>query len=308
MRQPQFFALLLLSSLAVASASAQAWTQPAGNAYLKVAHGRTAVHEQFDLDGNVIPFIEGVAGDTFLDRSVYLYGEFGVIPGFTFVAMVPIKNLTVIVDEGIEQATVGIADIEVRGRLDLRPLLGATGGALASAFSVGARLPTGYTRNLSPSVGSGQLDLHMSLSLGRSFHPVPVYAQASAGFENRSRVFGLSRTIDCTGSNDIPCIPADEPDFDNEWLYSAEVGVSAGSRILIQFLLNGIRSVNAPEELFDVTNPIPTRRRFTKLGSGVTVAVGKGVGASLQIFRTASGRNTIRATEYFFGLEYKITR
>lgn len=297
---------LIVWTLVGSNAGAQAWTQPAGNAYLKVAHGRTSVQNQFDLDGKVIPFIDGISGDAFRDRSVYLYGEFGVVPGFTLVAMVPIKNLTVVVGDGEEQSTVGVSDIELRGRIDLRPLLGGIDGMMASAISIGARLPTGYTRNLSPSVGSGQMDLHVSFSLGRSFHPLPVYAQATAGFENRLRAFGLSRTIECLDSNDIPCVAASEPDFDNEWLYSSEVGVFAGSRVLIQFLLTGIHSVNTPEELFDVTNPIPTRRRFMKLGSGVTVTVGKGVGASLQVFRTVSGRNTIRATEYFFGIEYKI--
>jgi hypothetical protein len=309
MRQlPILILFLVVSGTFARKASTQAWTQPSGNAYLKIAHGRTSVQEQFDLGGNTIPFIEGVAGDAFRDRSVYLYGEFGVIPGLTLVTMIPVKNLTVILEDGTEQSTVGVADVELRGRVDLRPLLGIQDGATASAFSLGARLPTGYARNLSPSVGSGQVDLHVSFSVGRSFYPVPVYAQARAGFENRSRAFGLSRTIECTESSEIPCVEAGEPDFDNEWLYSSEVGISAGSRVLIQFLLNGIRSINAPDELFDVNNPIPTRRRFTKFGTGITFSLARGIGTSLQVFRTVSGRNTIRATEYFFGVEYKITK
>ena len=308
MRRSDVIAWTLLLCAAIHSdVAAQAWTQPVGDAYIKVAHGRTSVAEQFDLDGNTIPFIDGVTGDSFRDRSVYMYGEFGVIPGFTLITMVPIKNLTVVLEDNDELTTVGIADVELRGRIDLRPLLGQTEGGTATAISVGVRVPTGYTRNLSPSVGAGQMDLHFSLGLGRSFYPLPVYAQVAAGFENRLQMFGLSRIIECTPTSDIPCVAASEPTFDNEWLYSAEAGVNAGKRFLIQVLLNGIRSVNRPDELFDIGNPIPTRRRFLKLGSGLTVAAGKGVGASLQVFRTVAGRNTIRATEFFFGLEYKVS-
>ena len=85
------------------AALGQAWTQDKGNAYLKIAHGRTSVSDQYDLDGNSIPFIASIDGDAFFDRSVYLYGEFGVLNGFTLVGMIPIKNVAVLNSDGEEQ-------------------------------------------------------------------------------------------------------------------------------------------------------------------------------------------------------------
>ena len=288
------------------SVIAQAWTQPPGSAYLKVAHGRTAVSEQFDVNGDVAPFSETVVGDAFFDRSIYLYAEVGVIAGITAVGMIPIKNISVEQEDGRLQ-TVGVGDVELRARLDLRPLVGIADDATALAFSAGARLPSGYTRNLSPSVGSGQTDLQLGLALGRSFHPVPVYAQTGISFVNRLSMFGLSRAIDCTDVNDLACVDDVLPEFDNEWVYSVEVGVSIGSRLLLQLLASGTRSVNEPTEQFQEVNPIATRKRFFKVGSGVTLSITESVGTSLQIFRTTAGRNTIRSTDVFVGVEYRIS-
>lgn len=285
---------------------AQAWTQPAGSAYLKVAHGRTSVSEQYDVNGNVAPFSEDVDGDAFFDRSVYLYGEVGLLSGLTLVGMVPIKNISVMQDSERLQ-TVGVGDVELRARVDLLPLLGPGDEATALAFSIGARLPSGYTRNISPSVGSGQTDLQVGLALGRSFSPVPVYAQAGVSFVNRLSMYGLSRAIDCTSDSDIPCGTDVQADFDNEWVYRFEAGVSVGTRTLIQLLSEGRRSVNEPEEQFEVLNPIPTRSRFFKIGSGITVSPTEAVGISVQMFRAVSGRNTLRSTEVFVGVEYKLS-
>lgn len=297
---------ILLVVAFVPDSAGQAWTQPVGTAYLKVTHGRATVSEQFDVNGKAAPFSATVEGDAFFDRSVYLYGEFGILPGLTAVGMLPVKNISV-QQEDQRLQTVGVGDIELRARVDLRPLVGITAeDATALAFSAGVRLPSGYTRNLSPSVGSGQTDLQLGMALGRGFYPLPVYVQTGIAFVNRLAMFGLSRAIECTSNIDIACGEDVQPNFDNEWIYSFEMGVSVGSRLLIQLLANGTRSVNEPAEQFQSLNPIATRKRFFKLGGGVTVSVSDAVGASVQVFRTTAGRNTLRSTDVFLGIEYRL--
>lgn len=298
-------ATLLLALLIPLDALAQAWTQPAGHAYLKVAHGRTSVSDQYTVTGDVAPFTEDVEGDAFFDRSIYLYGEVGLLPGLTLVSMLPVKNISVEQDSARLQ-TVGLGDIEIRARIDLRPLLGPLDESTAIALSMGTRLPSGYTRNLSPSVGAGQTNLQVGLSLGHAFHPVPIYMQGNVTFVNRLSMYGLSRAIECTTDTDIPCSEDIQPDFDDEWIYRFETGISIGSSVLVQALAEGKRSLNKPDEQFEALNPIPTRSRFLKLGSGVTVSPTESIGLSVQLFRTVAGRNTLRSTEIFLGVEYKI--
>lgn len=291
----------LLALLLPGRASAQAWTQGRGQAYVKLSHSRTTAAEQYGFDGLRKAFADDVAGDAFFDRSVYLYGEYGLTGGLTLVGLVPYKHLTTR-DAAYDYTTGGLGSVGLGLRLSLRPLLGWSQGRHAAAATVLLTLPTGYTRNYAPAIGTGQADAQGLLAYGVSFYPL--YAQAGAGFRHRSGLYGLSRAVACQEGRDLHCTADRRPDYGDEWLMAAEVGATLGGRVLVQGLVQGVRSVQAPEVGFTPTSPLPTRQRYLKLGGGLTAYPHARLGLSVQVFTTPRGRNTVRSTDVFVGLEY----
>lgn len=306
---------VLVGGLVGGSAYGQAWTQPPGQLYAKVSVGAVTASEQYAFDGETTLFIDGVDDETFRDRSLYLYAELGLTEWATLVAQLPYKRTT-IEDAAFRYQTEAVGAVTLGLRTALLPLVGAGEGPNALALNAALAVPTGYTRNFAPSAGAGQVDAEASLAYGRSFYPLPLYAQASAGFRYRTTVYGLSSAVDCQEGRDLNCTRDQEPDYGNEWLYAAEVGWTPLDRaVLIQGLVRGVWSVREPEVGFTAINPLPTRQRYLKVGGGVAVypfrwfgvEALETLGLSVQGFATPSGRNTIKSQDWFIGLEIQRT-
>ena len=303
---PPLLRLLLVFVLCWARpAWSQAWPQPEGGIYVKVSHGRAAAAEQLAFDGSIKPYAASVDGRAFFDRSTYAYAEAGVGPNVTLVAMVPVKHLRVL-DAAYAYESTGLGSVVLGARVGLKPLLGVGAPRQALAINAAAILPTGYTRNLAPALGAGQADVQATLNWGLSLYPAPLYLQAGAGYRHRSDLYRLSRSRPCQPGRDIDCVADARPDYDDEWLLSAEGGASLGRWALLQVLGHAVLSVRAPDAAssFTASNPIPTRQRYAKVGVGMTLYPVSSLGVSIQAFRTPYGRNTIRSTDVFFGLEY----
>lgn len=307
-------AALLLLTLAV-DAVAQAWTPAPGHLYAKLSFGSTNASEQFAFDGQEADFITGVTGNAFRDRSLYLYTEWGLSDDLALVVTLPYKR-TIIRDQAFRYRTRAFGSAMVGLRASLRRLLGWQDTGHALAANVALTLPTGYTRNLAPSAGAGQVDAQATLAYGRSLYPLPAYAQLSGGYRYRSAVYAFSRAVDCNVGSDLNCTTDQQPDPGEELVYSFEAGLTPlGGGLLLQLLGNGVWSVVEPTEGFTAINPIPTRQRYFKLGGGGAVYPFRlaGVeslaplGLSVQYFETVSGRNTIRSRDLFVGLEYQRT-
>jgi hypothetical protein len=302
-----FASVAALALLVPGTASGQAWTQPAGHAYLKVSSQQTAANEQFRQDGSLAPYAPGVESNGFEDSSRYLYAEYGLRDGLTVIALLPWKRITVSsphpqaasglpgTDRPITASASGFERLKVALRMDVSERIGLRAdGRHRSALNVSAHLPLGYDRDAMPGLGPGQVDLDAMLFFGTSFWPVPAYAQLGAGFRVRTGLFGLSR-------GDSP-----EPDYGNEWLVHAEAGLNLGKQVLLQGLVLGAISNESPQVAFDPQNPIPTHQRYLKTGLGATFSPIPLLGLSFQIFSTASGANTVRSTDIFFGLEARL--
>ncbi len=283
---------------------AQAWTQTRGLTYIKVSRQVSAASDQFRQDGTRAPYAAGLDGDGYEDRSVYLYMEYGLTPRTTLVVLVPRKDILVRTphpqassglpgtDRPIERSASGLENVYLGVRRDLNSILGlAADGPHRTALNVGVRLPTGYDRQSTPAVGSGQVDLDVMVHYGVSLWPAPGYAQVGAGLRVRSGVYALS-------SGD-----ADGPDYGNEWLLHAEAGVSLGKWALLQGLFFGTVSNQPPDLAFDPQNPLPTHQRYVKPGVGLTLYPASWLGLSAQVFSTPWGANAVRSTDWFFGVE-----
>lgn len=296
--------LFLLLCFVVSDGQTQAWTHARGHYYVKLSQGRSTAAEQFTATGDLAPYLPGVTGEAFRDRSFYLYGEYGLTDRLTLVGLVPYKQLSVATPTGRhERRDTGSLMLGIR--TDLRPGLGLQQSRHAAALNALLTLPTGYARNLSPSVGTGQADFQSSLSYGASLYPLPLYAQGSLGFRYRSNVYAFSQATDCPSSAPSACIADVKPDYDNEWLLNAEVGASLNRWALVQGLVQGTWSNQKPDTNFDPSNPLPTRQRYFKAGVGLTLYPTSRLGLSVQFFNTLAGRNTLDANDWFFGLEVR---
>lgn len=305
-------AILPLSALVPTSASAQAWTQGAGQTYTKFSYSSITASDRYTFDGRQVDYNESQAATPFQDRSLYLYTELGVTDDVTLVLNVPIKRLT-IRSPTFRYETQALGSVKLGGRYDLDALLGVLGPPDQLALNGTATLPTGYTRNYRPSAGPGQVNLSLTVDYGRSLSALPLYVQVGAGFRYRSGWYGLSRAKPCQPGSDIDCLTDQTEDLGDEWLASAEIGATPfGGGMLVQGLTRATWSVRSPQTSFLASNPVPKRRRSVKVGGGLTVypsrLLGAGVlstlGIGVQAYWTPVGRNTIRSRDLFVGVEY----
>ncbi len=299
--------LFVLGLTTVHVGRGQAWVQPKGHAYLKLSRSDVTASEQYRFDGERIPYADNVEGDAFFDESFYLYSEIGLTNNLTLVAMLPYKSLRVR-DAAFDYQTEGLGSVMIGLRTGIKNLVGLTADQHTLVANIMVTLPTGYTRNFTPSVGPGQVDLQTTINYGVSLWPFPGYAQAGLGYRYRSALYGFSTTTPCEDGNDINCFEDVETKYDNELLFSAEAGVNLGRWALIQVLTFGVLSNKTPdaESSFSIRNPIPTRQRYVKMGGGLTVYPLRKLGLGVQVFFTPSGRNTIRSTDIFWGVEYRL--
>ncbi len=288
-------------------APAQAWTQSPGTAYVKVSYGASTASDQFSFDGSRKPYADNVSENAFFDRSFFLYSSVGLLKGTTLVISVPYKRL-IIRDSAFRYRTFGVGSAIIGVRHDVGNYLGMTNSPNAMSVTTSASLPLGYTRNYTPSTGAGQIDLSAEIAVGRSLYPLPMYAQASAGYRYRSDWYQLSTATACQEGVDINCIADRKPDFNDELTYSAEVGASFSNRVLVQALANGVWSTRAPVTGFSVTNPLPTRQRYVKVGGGVTVRTVDKLSVGAQVFYTPAGKNSIQSIDIFLGLDYTFSK
>ncbi len=295
--------LLPLSCLVSPDSRAQAWTKPSGEAYIKLSYGASTASKQYTFDGRQKEYADNVDDYAFFDRSLYLYSELGLTDRFTLVAALPFKRITVR-DAAFRYRTNGLGDAQIGVRADLSSRVFEENSGNALAANLTLSVPTGYTRNYAPSVGAGQVDGLLNLSYGRSFYPTPAYAQGGLGYRYRSTIYSFSNALFCQDGVDNDCVVDAQPDFGNELLFSLEGGYAIGGKLLVQGLMNAVWSVAPPETGFTISNPLPTRQRFVKLGLGLGYEPIDGLGLSLQSFTTPYGRNSVASIDLFFGLDY----
>ena len=208
---------LLLTALPL---TAQSWPQSKGMSYLKLSYGSSTARDQFTFDGRQKEYADNVDDNAFFDRSIYAYGELGLTDNITLLGSLPYKRL-IIRDAAFRYRTFGIGSAQIGARVGLKPYLGLDSLPFdALAANVMLTLPTGYTRNLTPSVGSGQADAELYLSYGRSFYPLDAYAQAGVGYRYRSSIYGLSKAVPCQEGSDKDCVADRTPVYGDEVLSS----------------------------------------------------------------------------------------
>ena len=163
----RLLALLVLGLAPVHAGFGQAWVQPKGHAYVKLSRSNLTASEQYRFDGVRRPYADNVEGDAFFDESLYLYGEFGLTDNLTLVVLLPYKSLRVR-DAAFDYETEGFGSVMIGLRTGINNLVGLTAEQHTLAANFMLTLPSGYTRNFTPSVGPGQIDFQTTINYGIS--------------------------------------------------------------------------------------------------------------------------------------------
>ena len=294
--------------------NSSAWTRPQNEAWSLVSFGYVAGGTQFLPDGTETDFVQGINGrNTYEDASFYAQLQYGLIDGLTLSTTLPYKRIF-IEQEAFLTETQALGDLYLGLRAGVFELFDVR-SPIAWSVEAGVSLPTGYTRNLAPSVGAGNLDIEIKTSLGYGLKLaswLPAYAQVGVGLRIRTGVFAFSGATDCNLTSDQDCVVDSKPDYSEELLYLGELGVTplAGGVLLFGKVF-GAHSIPEPEVGFTAANPIPERQRYLKAGVGGAVYPFRLFGATFltplgltfQHYWTVVGQNTPVTNDLFVGLE-----
>lgn len=292
--------LLAVSTLCPARADAQAWTQQPGHAYLKLSYGASTARDQYAFDGRRKPYADDVAGNAFFDRSLYAYGEFGLVETLTLSVAGAYKR-TIVTDGSFRYESGALGDTELGARWSPQLIKAwlPSGGAMALNLKVG--LPTGYTRNIFPAPGEGPANGSLSLDYGQSLGGWG-YTQWGVGYRVRTGWYGLTQATACDPASDRLCVADETPDLGDEALGRGELGVRPWSWLLLQAQGELVWSLQAPGVGFAVGQTRPVRRRWARTNFGVLVEPVRHLGISATVGGTVWGQNTVRAFDVFLGL------
>ncbi len=270
---------LLLSFLLVGSAAADGWPQQRGHGYYKIGYRFVQATEFYDFGGTLMNI------PTLGDHTISFYGEYGVTNRITVVAYVPfLERITLnkqvgettgfVFFEGDE--VTGIADPEVGFRVGLLNL----GSAVVSG-SVIFGVPIGNdTQPNGLLTGDGEFNQRVKLEAGYSFWPIPAYALATVGFNNRTQ------------------------GFSDEAVYSAEAGYTIKNRVTLIARMRGLESLENGAD--DVTGGMgglyANNQRYLSYGAEVIVGVAGPLGVSFGVDGGTRLRNSLSAPAFSFGI------
>ena len=223
-----------LCILAPQAAYAGAWTLEKGQVWSKITGLYQATDEHYDKDGEP----SGIPAD-YTSQEVYLDVYYGVTKrfdlGVQFGALNrKFENFTSNRHRemfGYRAKESGLGDIRVFGKVNLvhEPVVGT--------LMLGIKAPTGDFRAApeAMSAGNGQWDVEVVAQIGKSYWPIPIYANIDLGYRLRE----TNETI--------------HHNPDDELIYNVEIGGSPVDRLNIALKLEGISGAGRR-----VTYAIPT--------------------------------------------------
>lgn len=278
---------------------AGAWVQRKSGAYFKLSVNYLFATKEFNHLGERLDiFQERVVyrDASFRDLNVTAYLEYGVFERLTVVANLQAKALTSerteIIGGGaasrrVVVTTSGLSDLTLSFRYALWQ------SSEVVSVQAGIKLPLGYDRapaDDGPPLGTAHVDLEGFLLLGKSFHPVPVYASAGIGYRRR------------TGA------------LHDQVLYSAEAGVSSG-RFLFRVAVDGLQSTVTPPDIVGqpVVTPLPGGggalpniivgdQNILKLSPAISYRLGPGLAVQGEVLHILAGKNTVAGSIFSLGV------
>ena len=285
--------IVALSVLLPQMAAAGAWTLKKGHLWSKVTYMSQSTNEHYDNDGNV-----GEIPARFKSNQVSFDLHYGLNDRIDLGLNIPyISNEFVDVSPdhpfyGAEdKKDSGIGDVRGMAKINLVQQAGLVG-----TLKLGFKLPVGEYREVPEalSITGGQSDFDLVGQLGRSFWPIPAYANIDLGYrwrgeykdDNPGDAGGVDRTY-TPGA---------------EFIFNAEAGYSPMRKVLVALKYENIFGAE-----YDTINNPPAGSQKETLNQSVsylapTVLIGLHPNVSLE----ASARMTVSGSRYFAGSTYTV--
>lgn len=287
---------LLVTALTVLlpqMAAAGAWTLGKGHVWSKVTYMSLSTNEHYDNDGNV-----GEIPARYKSQQVYFDVYYGLNDRIDIGIKIPyISNE--FVDVSPEHPFYGAPDKKDSGIGDIRGVAKinlVNSADLVGTLKLGFKAPMGEYREVPEalSITGGQWDFDVVAQLGRSFYPVPVYANVDLGYRLRGEYTDPNPSD--AGGVDRTYTPG------AEFVFNAEVGYSPMDKLLVALKYESIIGAE-----YDTINNPPAGSQVETLNQSVsylapTVLIGLHPNVSLE----AQARMTVSGSRYFAGSTYGV--
>jgi hypothetical protein len=277
-----YFIVLAGLMLVAETAHGGAWTQKRGKGYYELKFQFIRANRFYEPDGRIIDI------PTLAEYTTSFYGEYGLNDWLTVVGDFPFyKRIALNRQIGARTGFVffpgdsvsGISDAEVGVRLGL---LRRGPTVISAGLKLG--LPIGDdTQANGLLTGDGEFNQIVSLQLGHSFYPAPIYFTGEAGVNNRTN------------------------GYSDEFRYEAEMGYTFGKRLTVNFKINGVESFrNGDDEVKGGMGGLfANNQEFLAYGPGVFYNFYKNAGVNARAAFATRGQNVLARPQFFFGIFLK---
>jgi len=269
MKRPELAAFALLLSFA-SEASAGAWVQRPGEAYLRVLGGYLETDERFDRDGNRIPFADSLT--VYKDFATALYAEVGLSTQVTAIADIQWKRL-------VSDAPGSSADSTNQGFGDagfgLKVALGKWNTTVASLGGM-IVFPTGYDPNAYPALGSDVVEFTLTGQVGDA--SLKSWINGEGWYRFRGG------------------------DFRDHVGGAIGLGFDITTPLAFRGEVRGVLPLGDPRPLTDtLVDPADFDPAYLDLAATLSLRVVRGFAVEAEARHTVGGRNTLRGTRWSVG-------
>ncbi len=289
-----FLLITALTVLLPQMAAAGAWTLEQGQMWSKVTVMSQSTDEHYDGDGNAV---EIPADAQYESTQVYFDIRYGITDQIDLGLQVPyLSNKFVDKDESNEVATPppaletesGLGDIRGFAKINL-----VNSADLVGTLKLGFKAPMGDYREVPEalSITGGQWDFDVVAQLGRSFWPVPVYANVDLGYRWRGEY------QDSDPNPDRSYTPG------AEFVFNAEAGYSPMDKLLVALKYESIAGAEY-DALSNPGEPETISQSVSYLAPTVLIGLHSNVSLEAQARMAVSGNRFFAGPTYGVGLSF----
>lgn len=280
-RTPRKISLLALAAVPVLAAAipepswAGAWAQPKGEYYTKLSSIFYRSDEVFDAVGDRQPIT--IYGADFRANQGFLYAEYGLLERLTLITQLSgasLESESNIRNNVLRLTTSGLGDVVLGAKYQL------VGKPIVLSPFASVKIPTSYDDDVNPALGTGNADVELRLLAARSFHPLPVYIGAEAGYRLRGGPFS------------------------NQLSYSGEIGATPLSRLSVKAYLEDSRTLSPNAGLADLGLLQVSEGDFTKLGLITGFRVSRLLWLEVSLESVVAGENVSAGHSWGLGMSY----
>jgi hypothetical protein len=269
--------LVLLSECAFAGA----WTHKHGGGYFELKQQIIRANQFYEPDGRKIDI------PTLAEYRTAFYGEYGVNDWLTVIAEVPYLHITLNRQLGRPSGFVyfpgdsvsGIADVDVGVRLGL---LRDRSTVLSLGLKLGLPLGDDAQEN-GLLTGDGEFNQLLTLQVGHSFYPRPMYLTGEVGVNNRTN------------------------GYSDEFRYEAEIGYTFGGKLTLALKVHGSEPFRNGDDavMGGMGGLYANNQRYLAFGPAVFYNLYKSLGIGGRVEGATRVQNALSAPALVFGVFLK---